>query len=330
MRYFVAPCLFLLFLGNSYGQPLSKIAIGSCSHEYDDDQMWPYVMENDPDLWIWLGDIIYGDSDQESVLQAKYNQQKSRASYQRLIAKVPVIGIWDDHDYGVNDGGKEYPIKDRSKVLLQEFLDVEKDNPVYNHSGAYNSYTYGEAGQLIKIILLDARYFRDPIETNPDPAIRYQINLDGDVLGEEQWAWLEKELNGSEADIHFICSGIQIIPTEQGYEKWANFPKARKRLFDLIQDIKPRGTIFLSGDRHISELSKIDLPEMDSPIYEFTSSGLTHTWNTPGEEINSFRVGQLIIKKNFGIIDIDWKAMTVTFEIRGTNNVLHSSHKIKL
>jgi alkaline phosphatase D len=147
---------------------------------------------------------------------------------------------------------------------------------------------------------------------------RYEINQTGDILGEEQWAWLKKELTNSEADVHIIANGIQVISEEQGFEKWANFPKARKRLLDLVTETKPKNPLILSGDRHIAEYSRIKTNDLDLP--EITSSGLTHTWGEYREEPNKHRIGKLIVSLNFGLLHIDWNKPAVTFEIRNQNN----------
>ena len=127
-----------------------------------------------------------------------------------------------------------------------------------------------------------------------------------------------------------IGSGIQVIAEEQGYEKWANFPRARQRLFDLLAAIKPKPVMFISGDRHIAEVSKIDLPGLDYPLYDFTSSGLTHTWGMAWGEPNRYRVDSLIIRKNFGLIQLDMKSgkPIVTLEVRGVNDELLQQTRI--
>ncbi|WP_157637749.1 alkaline phosphatase D family protein [Flexithrix dorotheae] len=312
---------------------LSTIAIGSCNHEYDEQVIWPEIRKNTPDLWVWLGDIIYGDSEDIEVLKGKYDLQKSNAVYAEFIKNIPTIGIWDDHDYGVNDGDKNYKMKEESRDILLDFLDVPKSNAVWGREGAYNAFSFGNADKKVKIILLDARYFRDELEDSEDTLKRYEINEKGDILGEEQWKWLEKELENSDARVNIIASGIQVLPEEQVYEKWDNFPKARTRFLELISNSKAKGIILISGDRHIAEISKIELPGQQEPIYEFTSSGLTHTWgNDLDTEENKYRVGDLIIKKNFGIIKIDWDSapLEAVFEVRGTENQLFQETEIIL
>ena len=307
------------------GEGITTIAFGSCSRQSSPQEMWPFVLNQQPDLWIWLGDNIYGDSEDMTVLKAKYDQQKSEPNYQKLRNSTEIIGIWDDHDYGVNDGGKEFPKKAESRDLMFEFLDVPANSPARQREGGYQSYTYGTRDKKVKVLLLDARYFRDSIARVDR---EYIPNATGDVLGEAQWAWLEKELTDSDAAIHILAGGIQLIPEEHPYEKWANLPTARQRLLDLISKTQPSRTFYISGDRHIAEISKMELPGYGN-FYDFTSSGLTHTWRNPGEEPNRYRVGDLIIEKNFGLIQLDWsgKEVIVTFQVRGLNDQVFLEHK---
>ena len=309
--------------GRSLAQPLQTIAFGSCNRQDLPQEVWQDVLNTQPKLWIWLGDNIYGDTEDMNAMLSKYNLQKSNELYQKLRATTPIIGIWDDHDYGVNDGDKNYPKKAESKVLMLDFLDVPADAPVRAREGAYQSYTFGPAEQQVKVILLDARYFRDALQKGEgDQSRRYLPNLDGDMLGEAQWQWLEAELTNSPAQIHLIGSGVQIIPEEHPYEKWANFPTARQRLFDLLVKTKPAGTILLSGDRHIAEISKLEVPGLPYPLYDITSSGMTHAYTGATGEANRHRIGNLVNDKNFGVLHIDWStpAPTVSVTIRGWND----------
>ena len=301
---------------------LTTIALGSCNRQDLEQPMWPFILENNPQLWIWLGDNIYGDTEDMNVMKEKYLRQKSHPGYRQLREKAMIVGTWDDHDYGTNDGGKEYPRKEESKMLMLDFLDVPVEATVRSREGAYQSYMYGPPGRRVKVILLDARSFRDDIERTSPPNRRYLPNPDGDILGEQQWKWLEEELTGSPAQVHLIGSGIQFIPEEHAFEKWANFPKARQRLFDLLAQTRPGLPVLLSGDRHIAEVSKFTIDGWDQPLYEITSSGLTHSYEAVGEEANRFRQGNIFGVKNFGIITIDWKepAPEVRLFIKGLDN----------
>ncbi|MEL7119267.1 MAG: alkaline phosphatase D family protein [Bacteroidota bacterium] len=322
-----------LYVGQNLNtdQVLTKIALGSCNRQDKPQDMWQWIVAENPQLWIWMGDNIYGDTEDMNVMIRKYRKQKSNADYQKLRAKAGVIGIWDDHDYGVNDGDKNFPKKDETKALMLDFLDVPADAEVRSRPGAYQSYTFGPEGKQVKIILLDGRYFRDELIKDGAKRARYIPNEKGDILGKAQWKWLKGELKNSEAQIHLIACGIQFIPEEQVYEKWANFPAARKKLFKLLEKTQPANAVLLSGDRHISELSKIELDKLDYPVYELTSSGLTHTWSLGGTEPNKYREGDLIVALNYGILSIDWSGAQpqLSVEVKGLENKTLLEQKLK-
>lgn len=302
-------------------QTLTTIAFGSCNNQREPQPLWPAILENDPDLWIWLGDNIYGDTHDMQAMQAMYAQQQADTGYQQLVQRVPVIGIWDDHDYGINDGGKNFSKKQESRDLMLDFLHVAEDSPVRNREGGYQAYTFGPDGQQVKIILLDTRYFRDTLKVVNEAGKRYGPSPQGDMLGEAQWQWLASQLNNSQAQVNIIGSSVQVLPEDHGYEKWANFPQARQRLLDLVAASGARSVVFLSGDRHIAEISRVTLEGVPYPVYDITSSGLTHVWKG-ADEPNRHRVGALVSSLNFGTISIDWNQQppAVTYRIKGEDN----------
>jgi alkaline phosphatase D len=309
---------------------LAIIAFGSCNKLRFPQTLFNDVAANAPNLWIWLGDIVYGDTTDLRALATEYKKLKINPEYQNLLKKTPAIGIWDDHDYGMNDGDKNHPTKQGAKRILMDFLDVAKESPARKREGAYQSYTFGKAPQTIKIILLDTRYFRDPLESDPTRVKRYVPNTEGDILGEAQWRWLEHELKNSKANLNIIGSSIQVLSDEQPFEKWANFPAARKRLLNLIVKIQPKNTLLLSGDRHMAEISRMDVIGLPYPLYDFTSSGMTHTRPNDNEP-NRFRQGEMVVRKNFGILQISWinDRPMVTMQVRGPRNELFKQEVVK-
>ncbi|MEQ9439955.1 MAG: alkaline phosphatase D family protein [Cyclobacteriaceae bacterium] len=312
----------LAFATVDTSQLLTTIAFGSCNRQDEPQPLWEEVIAQQPDLWIWLGDNIYADTDDMDSLRQMYQTQLDQPDYQRLYTQVPIVGIWDDHDYGVNDGGKNYAEKVESRNAMLEFLHVSADQSVWNRAGGYQSYTFGPAGKQVKIILLDTRYFRDSLADSEVEGHRYDPNPDGDVLGENQWVWLENELSKSTAQLNIIGSSIQVIANEHWFEKWGNFPKARQRLLNLIAASDAEGVVILSGDRHFGEISRMELPEMEYPLYDITSSGLTHVYEEANEE-NLHRVSDLAKSLNYGLIQINWQASPpqVTYQIKGENEV---------
>jgi alkaline phosphatase D len=325
---------FLIFFSNflvSFGQEseifFRKMAFGSCNRQDAPQPLWKPILADHPDLWVWMGDNIYGDSRNMDTLSAKYARQNANPDYQVLKASTPLIGIWDDHDYGINDGGKNYAQKKASRDLMFDFLNVPLDAPERKREGGYSAHTYGAGEHQVKVILLDGRYFRDTLSRVNRV---YQINATGQILGDAQWKWLENELKTSTARVNFIVSGIQFLPTEHAYEKWANFPQEREKLLNLIASSGVQNPILLSGDRHIAEIMKLVDSRFPNGLYEVTASGLTHTWSGIAEEKNSLRVSNLIAQLNYGLATFDWAKGEVLVEIKGENGHIHAQQTIPL
>lgn len=298
--------------------PLLHIAFGSCSRQDLPQPLWSPILDSRPDLWIWLGDNIYGDTEDMSLLAAKYAQLKGHPGYVQLLGQVPVVGTWDDHDYGRNNAGREYPMRAESQQLFLDFFDVPDTDPRRDIEGVYSAHTFGPAGQRVKVILLDVRYHRE------------YPGATADILGETQWAWLERELRESDAQINLIGSGIQIVAQDHIYEKWAAFPAARERLFQVIGESGAAGVLLLSGDRHIGEISRVDETAAGQPLYDVTSSGLTHSWTTAPEEYNRHRVAGIMRELHYGLLRIDWRAGTVALELRDAQNQVSFERVVQL
>ncbi|WP_158705056.1 alkaline phosphatase D family protein [Salinibacter altiplanensis] len=310
--------------------PITRIAFGSCNDQARPQSLWEPIQAVEPDLWVWMGDNIYGDTADMAALDSMYARQRRQPGYRALRESTRVIGTWDDHDYGANDAGRSYPKRNRSQAHFLDFMGVPKDHPRRKREGVYSAHTYGPPGKRVKVILLDTRYHRAPLTRDPPSEQRYFPNEGGDVLGDEQWAWLEEELRGSTAQVHLIGTSIQAVSDQHPWEKWANFPRARERLFRVLDRADVPGVVLLSGDRHHAELSRHD-KALDYPLYEFTSSGLTHH-ASPGDEPNPHRVGPLVAALNYGLVTIDWEAEPVSlrFEVRGIGNETLLDHTLQL
>lgn len=277
------------------------LAFGSCNRIDLPQPLWPVIAREKPDVWVWLGDNIYGDTDDMALLKQKYDTQLNLPGYRDFRAQVPtIIGTWDDHDYGKNDGNKDYPFKRQTQQAALDFLQEPATSPRRQQEGIYAAYEYPVGNKKVKVLLLDDRYFQDSLYR--DKQLVYHPNPTGDVLGEAQWQWLEQQLTNSTADAHVIGCGIQFLPTQHGYEKWANFPVARQRLLKLLASSQAKGLVLLSGDRHIGEISKMTVPGVPYPVYEITSSGLTHPATHNTGEPNDLRVGPLINQKHYGVL----------------------------
>jgi alkaline phosphatase D len=282
---------------------LDRIAFGSCNREWLPQPLWEPIVAFRPQLWIWLGDNIYGDSRDVEVLRAKWAAQRANPGYLKLRETCPIIGTWDDHDYGQNNAGRDYPLRAESQQLLLDFLDEPSDNPRRRQEGIYAASIYGPPGRRVCVLLLDVRYHRDLPHT------------DGDILGEVQWAWLERTLAKSDAQIHLIASGGQVLSEEHRHEKWADYPRSRARLLEMLAKLRTPGVILLSGDRHIGEFARIERNGLP-PLCEVTASGMTHIWKDFPGEPNRLRVGEPFTGLHFGTIEIDWNASALRLQLR--------------
>ncbi|MBL9093117.1 MAG: alkaline phosphatase family protein [Planctomycetaceae bacterium] len=306
--------------------PLERIAFGSCARQDQPQPIWDAVVAMNPQRFLFIGDNIYGDSDDMNVLRAKYALLGAQPGYRRLKAVCPVLATWDDHDYGQNDGGADYSKRRESQQVFLDFFAAAADDPRRKREGVYSAQIVGPPGKRTQIILLDTRYFRSPLKKTPNTAEPgegyrgiYGANDDPatTILGDAQWRWLDEQLR-LPAELRIIASSFQVLADEHGWEMWGNFPHERRRLLRLIRDTQAQGVVFLSGDRHLAELACLPADHPDGvgyPLYDVTSSSL----NAPsrnftkagvrfGNELNSYRVGLTFFDVNFGTVLVDWEA----------------------
>lgn len=301
---------------NPKSTAVKRIAFGSCGNQ---DKPWTVLnvaLKYQPDYFIFLGDNIYGDSRTLDTLRAKYARLGAKPEFQRLRQNTKILAIWDDHDYGENDSGRHYPLKDSSKQIFLEFWKEPADSPRRQHTGIYTSHFDKIGDKTLQIILLDNRTFRDdlryfekgkPHEALPRDHYFYQLDYlpqlspDSTMLGEEQWVWLETELK-KPADLRLIGSGSQFGIEFNGYEAWANFPHEQQRMLNLIKKTRANGVVFLTGDVHYAEISVLQ-PPGQYPIYDVTASGITSTWEFATENRN--RIEGPVMENHFGLLTID-------------------------
>lgn len=295
------------------------IAFGSCNKTDVANLLWDDILATDPDLWIWGGDNIYADTDDMTKLAIMYEAQNEVLGYRKLRTAIPIIGTWDDHDYGLNDGGVEYAAKEGSQQLFLDFMDVPKDSPRRTQKGVYTSHRFKLSKGSINVIVLDTRYFRTQLTPDTETEMRIRPNDygEGTLLGDTQWAWLDLELKNSDSDFNVIVSSIQFLSNEHGFECWGNFPHEVDRLHSIISDSGAKGVMLLSGDRHISEFSRAKVAGLGYALIDFTSSGLTHAYSKFDGEPNPFRVGEVVKTESFGILEFDFEKNSVTFSMRG-------------
>ena len=320
---------------------VSRIGLGSCIRQDRPQPIWKAVHAFQPELFVMLGDNIYGDSEDMNVLQTKYRRLGADPGFAALRKQCPLLAVWDDHDYGVNDGGAEYPRKKESQALFNDFFEVPQGNDRRRRPGTYDSQVIGPTGKRIQFILLDTRYFRSPLKAWPKNARRtpgpYRPNDDpqATVLGAAQWKWLEEQLQVP-AELRIVASSIQFLPEQHGWEMWANFPGDRQRFLDLLARHDTGGVIFISGDRHLAEISRMETGPNNSgfPIYDLTSSSLNQPSGGGNEaEANRHRIaGNHYTRVNFGSIVIDWEPTdpTLTLSIHDLHGAAVRRHRLSL
>jgi len=284
----------------------ARIAFGSCMRETQPKPVLDLATASAPDLFVFLGDNIYGDTDDMAVLAAKYAQQGASPELQRLREAMPTLATWDDHDYGRNDAGSEYPYKAESKALFLDFWQEPADSPRRTRDGVYTSTVVDLGGGTVQVILLDTRWFRDPLDPNTGAGKNdYQPTTDTSrtMLGAAQWAWLASEL-GQPADVRIIGTSIQLGHEYNGWESWTNMPHERQHMVDVVRAAGAEVTLFISGDAHWAELSRFT-PDGGYPLYDLTSSGITEQW--PAIPPNANRVGEPVAENNYGFVEIAWR-----------------------
>ena len=296
----------------------SRIAFGSCIHQDREHPILDPVIQAEPELFVFLGDNIYGDTHDMQVLKKKYGKLAASPQFKALKADVPLLAIWDDHDYGVNDAGKEYAKREASQQVFQDFWGVPKEDASRMTPGIYREVVCGPPGKRLQILLLDTRYFRSSLgplvsdwrkQKRAGPYTRV-TDPGATILGEAQWEWLEDRLK-QPADLRIIASSIQVLPSEHFWECWANMPAERLRLMELLEG-GDEPVVFLSGDRHMGELSRMPADDKFGPgreVWEVTSSGLTQAGGGYNEP-NRYRMGvkDAYRKRNVGWLLIDWDA----------------------
>jgi alkaline phosphatase D len=302
------------FLASGTSDPF-RIAFGSCAHQAKQQPIWEAILQDKPDVFILLGDNIYGDTEDMDLLARKYLQFNAIPGFQKLRSTTRLIGTWDDHDYGMNDAGKEYPEKEASRRLMLSFFEEPEHSPRWSQDGGvYAAYQFQHKEKTIQVILLDTRWDRDP----PLAVTREEYQNDRapkkmgpyvphpeagpKMLGETQWQWLADQLQ-QPADLRILGSSIQVLTDYSGWECWANFPAEQKRLLDLLQTHQAEGVLLISGDTHWAEFSRIGRSP-GYPLWELTSSGLTEEWAEVSPNRN--RIGPYTAKANYGMLEIVW------------------------
>ncbi len=302
-------------------EPLQHIVFGSCLNATEHPMLDRTTMLP-MDLFLFMGDNIYADTADMAVMRAKYQALSQSSFFQALRSKSLILATWDDHDYGLNDGGADYPKRRESQKEFLDWMSVPATAPVRAQEGVYQSRSFGPEGRRLQVILLDTRYFRSPLKRVPkEQGTQGGSSVPHDdpsttILGAAQWQWLESVLK-QPAEVRLIVSSIQFAAEASGSESWANFPHEQRRLVDLIASTHASGVVFVSGDRHWCEFSALT-EAVPYPLYDFTASSMTqiHQRGTPTHNKNRL-LPKTFHQPNVGTLDIDWSQTepTLSFSI---------------
>ena len=312
---------FLLLISSSnfiYAESI-KIGLGSCLDQDYPQPIWQSIKKEDLNYFIFLGDNVYGDTRYGSLRKMKSAYDKQKKVLPDFLNDISIFSIWDDHDFGINDGGADYRFKRQAQELYLDFWDITKDDDRSNREGIYFSKNEIFFDKKFKFIFLDTRFFRSKLKGKKSNYIE-NIEPDATILGNAQWTWLENELK-SDFDFLFIFSSIQIIAKDHRFEKWSNFPNERAKLFELLEKFNDK-TILFSGDRHRAGIYR------KNGIIEVTSSSM----NKPGSsfsETDSYLIGKTYPQENYGVLEILENTIHIKIkDIKGnTLNFIEKTYK---
>ena len=298
--------LFLISINIYSNQEILTLGFGSCLHQDRSMAILKTIEEKELDLFMFIGDNVYGDQEDGELdkLIRTYKQQYN--NLENFLKNVSTEFIWDDHDFGLNDGGSNYRYKDKAKELFLETWQIPSNDPRRLRSGLYFDKVIKKNGLKTHLIFLDNRSFKSEWkltdEFNKEGKERYieDFNSDKTLLGKNQWKWLKDKLT-VESDIKIIISSLQILSLGHGWESWDKFPLQREKLFKLIDESNLSNLFILSGDRHRGGFYKFKTVGNNN-IYEFTSSSLNLPIPFNTEEEGPLRIGSTYRKANFGVV----------------------------
>lgn len=314
---------------------LRRISVGSCADESQPQPVWDALLADVPGLHLFGGDNVYASEQpwRAETLRTLYATAAAIPNFARLRATLPHLATWDDHDYGLNDGGADFPHRQASKAEFLRFWQVPAGDERQQREGIYHARRFGPPGRCVQVIMLDTRWFRSPWQPTDQRDApgkqRYVPSTDTrrTMLGPAQWAWLAEQL-AQPADVRLIVSGIQVLAEGHGFEHWGLFPHEQQRLLDLIGTRRARGVLLVSGDRHIGAVYRRSRGA-PYPLTELTSSGLTHAW-AKADETGPNRLGELVRENHYALIDIDWDSRSLGLGLKSVQGQWLQRHGLRL
>lgn len=295
-----------------------SFVFSACQREkYLSHNVYEHIEKDSPTFVALLGDQMYGDYDgnlnkmeeylandslmqkameegetilsEKTVLQAfrnKYHRTFGE-NFQKMSSSIPIMGTWDDHDYGKDNSDSAYRYKEEAKKVFKE------NYPAYPYEvedgGIFYSFTIAD----VDVFVLDTRWYRSPMENNDDESKK--------MLGDDQLAWLLNGLKQSSAPFKIIFSSVPMndyggdtSSRRKGYDSWMSYKYELNKLVSFIKENNIQGVLVFSGDQHypsahilnwqspliaVSETdSSIDfsIKDMGTVIFDFSASPLNY------------------------------------------------------
>ena len=286
--------------------PDFSFALGSCTYINEEAldrpgkgygsnySIFEAINSKNPDIMLWMGDNIYlreADWDTKTGIYHRYTHSRSTKQLQPLLAKTQNFAIWDDHDFGPNDGDRSFYNKHITQQAFKDFwANKSYGLDVHQNEGTCSTFTWSDAD----FFLLDNRFFKSPNDRKTGEKT---------ILGKQQLEWLIDALASSKAAFKIIAIGGQVLNSSARFENYECYKDEKNYLLEQIKSNGIKGVLFLSGDRHFTELSKISISETQQ-IYDWTVSPLTsNIATTYKEDTNIHRVeGSFFAENCFGTI----------------------------
>lgn len=312
---------------------ISRILIASCFDEEkkDPDPVMLSIARQPADLLLMLGDNVYGD-----FTNGRYDRQGPtlpglRQSYATLARRTdfavvrkqhPVMAVWDDHDFGRNDGGGSFAHKQLAETLHETFWGLD-NGPAATRPGVYYAESFGPPGRRVQVIMLDTRFFRSDLTRTDQRGApgkeRYIPSTASQqvMLGDTQLRWLKDQL-AEPADLRIIASSIQVLPTGHGWESWSRLPRARTRLLEALADTGDAAIVIVSGDRHHAFTYKTTTRQ--TTLIELTASSVNRSFlkrmrGKHSREFDPLQTNPAWSGPNFGAVQIDWARRTLNLQV---------------
>lgn len=259
------------------------------------------IAKKNPDFMLWLGDNVYyrvEDWNTRSGMIYRNSYVRQKASLQPLLPNTHHYAIWDDHDFGPNNSNGSFDNKETAKEVFEMFF----PNPTFgfdDFGGVTTSFEWSD----VQFFLLDNRWERTPNESKSGKR---------QILGEQQIEWLIDNLKRSLATFKVIVVGGQFLNQDAVFENHSAYPEERQKIIDLIDLEKIEGVIYITGDRHYTEITRIErertLDKHQLPLIDFTVSPLCSGVAHSGSGLNFHQVeGTEVLARNFGIIEVSGK-----------------------